>query len=407
MTDLLVLARNEPDALAPMTGNDPAVTAAWWDAMPEADRHRLIEAAPGVIGNLEGVLYADRDQANRIWLDEQLAQARNALDSAEQPPDFWQLLMNPRGTSDAQAFAIAEARERLEGLEGVQRSLRTVDGGEPRFLVSLTGNTPPLAAVAIGDVDTADVVSYTVPGMSATTTDMAGWAQSAQNLQFAQADADPGRTHAVIAWMGYETPPVPVTQGGFDVLDTKLAEAGAVKLNTALGGLGATRPDAVTNIVAHSYGTTTTAIALSTPGAHVDNFVSLGSAGLPSDIDEASDLRAETVYAGQARSVMAIDPEPGDQWAWSGRLGNHPVDPSGPTFGAVNFGTDSGVGGNPVTDHGTTTPTGNGYLDNETESLRNVANATTGHADRLTERLPSELTTLQRALIEGARGGFY
>ncbi len=350
---------------------------------------------------------ADRDQANRIWLDQQLAQSRNALDSAEQPPDFWQLLMNPRGTSDAQAFAIAEARERLEGLEGVQRSLRTVDGGEPRYLISLTADTPPLAAVAIGNVDTADVVSYTVPGMSATTAGMAGWAQSAENLQYAQDDADRGRSHAVIAWMGYETPPVPVTQGGFDVLDTKLATAGAAKLNTALGGLDAVRPDAVTNIVAHSYGTTTTAIALANPGTHVDSFVSLGSAGLPSDIDEASDLRADTVYAGQARSVMAIDPEPGDQWAWSGRLGNHPVDPAGPTFGAVTFGTDSGVGGSPVTDHGTATPSGNGYLDLQTESLNNVANATTGHADRLTERLPSEPTMLQKALIEGASGGLY
>lgn len=182
---------------------------------------------------------------------------------------------------------------------------------------------------------------------------------------------------------------------------------GATKLSRALAGIDATRPDAHVNVVAHSYGTTTSSIALTQPGTQVDSFVSLGSAGLPPDIDRASDLHAKEVFAGQARDVWAIDPAGGDQWAWTGRLSpEHPVNPIGDDFGAHAFGTDGSATGVGVADHSPLTPTGNGYLDIGTESLTNVAFATTGHGDQVSAYMPPEPTPFREAILDGATHGY-
>ena len=158
--------------------------------------------------------------------------------------------------------------------------------------------------------------------------------------------------------------------------------------------------------VAHSYGTTTSSIALTQSGTQVDSFVSLGSAGLPPNIDRASDLNAAEVFAGQARDVVAIDPAGGDQWAWTGRLSpEHPVNPIEDDFGAHAFGTDGGATGARVTDHSPLTPTGNGYLDRGTESLENVAFATTGQGDQASAYVPPEPTPFQEAILDGATHG--
>lgn len=132
----------------------------------------------------------------------------------------------------------------------------------------------------------------------------------------------------------------------------------------------------------HSYGTTTTSLALTLPGTpRVDTFVSVGSAGLPPSIDAAEDVNAEHVYAGQARNTLPlISPQAGDQWAWTGRMSDrHPVDPSTSEFGAQVFGTDGDNGMYPVTDHSALMPSGDGwgYFDRGTESLQNIARATT------------------------------
>ena len=161
------------------------------------------------------------------------------------------------------------------------------------------------------------------------------------------------------------------------------------------------------NVISHSYGTTTSALALTRPGVHVDVAVNLASAGLPAEVDHASDLHADEVYAGQARDVWLVDPAPGDPWAWFGRsFSNHSVNPATDAFGAEVFGVDTGVGGAPVTDHATRTEDGTGYLDDDTESLRNVALATTGRGDEATDAIDHEPTLFQQALIEGMRGAY-
>ena len=200
----------------------------------------------------------------------------------------------------------------------------------------------------------------------------------------------------------YLAPPV----GGPQVLGTDYARAGAENLGAALSGFSATRADAALNVLAHSYATTTASIALTASDVHVSTFVSIGSAGLTPSIDQASDLHAANVYAGQAQDVWAVDPAPGDQWAWFGRaFSDHPVNPVSDTFGAQTFGVDSGVGGAAVTDHGVSTDDGTGYLNAGTESLRNVALSTTGQGDLLTAAVEHEPTPFQQAII-GAAGAY-
>ncbi|WP_454157334.1 hypothetical protein [Microbacterium lacticum] len=81
------------------------------------------------------------------------------------------------------------------------------------------------------------------------------------------------------------------------------------------------------------------------------------------------------------------------------------MNPAGDAFGADVFGVDSGQG-TAVTDHGTSTPTGTGYLDADTESLRNVALATTGQGDTVTAAVKHEPTPFQKALIEGLSSAY-
>ena len=393
--DLLTLMSTDPGFAERLRSIEPAGVAAWWAGLGDSERDALITAMPALIGNLEGVSYTSRDKANRIWLTQQLAETRKQIDGLR-------LGVGGLGASGGyqQEAAVVSALGRLRGLEAIELTLTQATEGAPRFLISLTSDRPPLAAVSIGNLDTADNVTYAVPGMGSSAETLPDWAGSAQEVLRAQIFADTSREQAVVAWVGYKAPPV----GGTEVLGTQYARAGAVNLGVALAGFAATRPDADLNVIAHSYGTTTASIALTVEGVHVDTFVSIGSAGLTPSIDHASDLHADDVYAGQAQDVWAIDPAPGDQWAWVGRaFGDHPVNPTGSSFGAQVFGVDTGVGGSSVTDHGVSTDDGTGYLNIGTESLRNVAFATTGGGDKLTSPVVHEPTPFQKAII-GASG---
>lgn len=403
---LAALLRARPNLAGILARAEPAAVAPWWAHLDAAQKNALIHAAPAIIGSLGGVAYAARDEANRIWLEDQLADARAALADAEKPPTYDEIV-GGQAAAEAYAERLDRARSRVEGLENIQSSLTSPAGGAPRHLITLTGDSPPLAAISIGDLDTADNITYAVPGMGTTTEGMDGWSRAAQNLLDQQNRADPGHSHATVAWIGYKTPPVPIMEGGFDVMHNDLADAGAANLARDLRSLDHVNSGAQVNIVAHSYGTTTASLALTEDQVHVDSFVTLGSAGLPTNIDSASDIHADSVFSGQAQDVWAIDPARGDQWAWTGRLApDHSVNPISPDFGSHAFSVAGDGALRAVNDHGAVTSDEGGYLDKQTESLRNVALATTGRGDLVSPYVPPAPTPLQKALIEGLTNGF-
>ncbi|WP_043668628.1 alpha/beta hydrolase [Clavibacter michiganensis] len=360
----------------------PERVVSWWAAKDRKRQRTLIRTSPELIGNLDGVDYASRDAANRRQLRAEIRTERAAV--AARPGD-------------------ADARNRLTALTAIRAALhpkpRAGGDAEPRrTLVSLSHRDPPLAAIAVGDLDTARQVTFTVPGMGTYTDDMQLWTETAQNVYDAQASVGAPAAHAVVAWVGYRTPPP-----GVDATLGDYAERGAPLLASELAGLRAARAGgdlSSVSVIAHSYGSTMAADALAARDLGVDAFVMLGSAGVEDGIDDARDLHARHVYAGEA----ADD----DEAVW-GRLSRQ--DPRAPGFGAtvIQVDGDPARGLLPVTGHApvlhspwnddpdsrawsTIRDTAQraaefrahektyGYLDAGTESLLNASIATTPHA---------------------------
>jgi len=202
----------------------------------------------------------------------------------------------------------------------------------------------------------------------------------------------------VVAWMGYKSPPIPVT-GDLGVLNSASAREGGEHLADAMRGISAVRAEDMprNNVLAHSYGTTAAAFGLTKKGVHVDSLTMVASAGIPDSIENANEIHADHVYAGQARNVLPTEWGQGDPLAIVGRNASedHHGDPTGSDFGATTFGADGVDGLNGVKDHGVHTDGLSGYLDTNTESLNNVALATTGHGDKMTPYTPKWATPLE------------
>jgi len=89
---LAALLRARPSLAGVLAQAEPAAVAPWWAELDDSQKDALIHTAPSIIGNLGGVAYAARDEANRIWLEDQLADARAALAEAEKPPTYDEIL---------------------------------------------------------------------------------------------------------------------------------------------------------------------------------------------------------------------------------------------------------------------------------------------------------------------------
>ncbi|MDM7884202.1 alpha/beta hydrolase [Curtobacterium citri] len=333
------LERADADDRVLATAQDHPPTAldvaTWWAGLPSATRSRLVAAVPAVVGNLDGVPFDVRDRANRLTLRTGLADP---------------------GTDTARAALLGQ----------VDVSLQHAQGGAPRSLVALDTRGAGRAAIAVGDLDTADDVTVVVPGMFYTVTgqmhDLTDTSAGLHDEQAAAAGA--GRGEAVLAWMGYRTPDMS------NILSLDLARTGAERLERVVDGLEAVRGDdrPRLNVVAHSYGSTTALMALSSGRMQADTLTVLGSPG--SDVRTASQLAVHRgqVYVGDAHS---------DPIAGSGYFG---TDPGSPGFGSVVL--DLSAAPAPSADGVFRRPVGhNDYLKPGTASLHDVALIAVGRGD--------------------------
>ncbi|MGO4299995.1 alpha/beta hydrolase [Leifsonia sp. RAF41] len=369
-----------PELDIQLANTDPDAVHDEWVSLDAETRRDAIETLPEIVGNLDGIDYRDREKANRRALTHALATEKRAL---EKHPD------------DAQAQRV------LVSLMAVQKALKG-KRTPARHLIGLSLDRPPLAAIALGDLDSASDITFVVPGMGTYTDDMQLWTQSAQNLWDEQGEVGAPTRRAVVSWIGYVTPPP-----GVDAALGDYAARGAPLLTADLRGVNAVRVDALPralNVVAHSYGTTTSANALSDArDLGVYAFVMLGSAGIEERIPNASALHTQHVYAGEAEA---------DGEARFGRFTRR--DPRSPSFGATVISVDGDTAADllPVTGHAPVlhSPWNDdplssawshitntalfeqkyaehlahyGYLDAYTESLRNAAIATVPGPDRL------------------------
>lgn len=315
----------------------------WWQRSATDGRMQLLDAAPELIGNLEGVPYPLRDTANRRLLDRTIADIEADL----------------RGDGGRAAHDRQDST--LHMLQQVRSALEAGPGEPRRSLLSLDAAGEGRAAVAVGSIAHADNVTYLVPGMFfGVDARMADWADTAAVLAMDQRDwlqrvgrAD--ETVAAVAWIGYETPTL------LNVASMELARDGRDAFTSTIGGLAATRAaDAPrVTVIAHSYGSAAAMLALQENAIEVDQLAIVGSPGSPARTVDDLHVR-DTVWVGAAD----WDPIP-----WSGAFGSQPL---ADDYGAQRFSVAGGE--DPVTgDVLSGAVSHNDYFTTGSESMRNFA----------------------------------
>lgn len=195
---------------------------------------------------------------------------------------------------DALGKQLTESKRYLNDLNAVHDAL----GKAPETYLTVfdprTGTGKGvLAAVAVGNPDTATDASVTVPGVGSTTGGtLPGMVSEASNLRdTAQRQLDRlgmQGSVATIAWMGYDPPANPINTVSANDLWTTMtdgeAQRGAASLSSYLEQVRANNPHAHLTLLGHSYGSLTSSLALqelNAQGLHpVDDVVFYGSPGL-------------------------------------------------------------------------------------------------------------------------------
>lgn len=351
---LTALLRARPDLIGRLKQTASEDVAPWWRRLSPAQQNVLIAEAPGVVGNLGGVAYVARDRANRVVLAQALAEARNS----------------PWDQSD-----------QVRALEALERA------AEGNTIASLVLDRPPLAQVAVGDLDAAEHVSVIVPGMGTTVGgDMANYVLAARRLRTAEAQAAsiPLENVGVLAWIGYHPPMPGPGVNAVEVLSDERAIVGARSLGSDLQALAQSHvadgaPSALT-VIAHSYGTDVAALAAQR--VPVDHLVLLGSAGISDEIRDVNDLQAPAgeVFASQSTR---------DGWAPVGQALSLRTDPTSAEFDARPFSSEATVVNGEkalqVDAHG---PFGGGdgrvsYFDYNSAGLKSAAMIAVGRGEEL------------------------
>ena len=296
----------------PPAGASEQQVASWWSQQSDANKKWLIEHYPEKIGNLNGVDGASRNKANRIVLDQKLADlpgeiARLDAEAANAPsPAAREKILERK----------AKLQHELDELTVVQQTLNkgsdpdTGEGGDgvPRQLLGLdTSGRNVKAIVAQGDVDTADHVGVVVPGLHTNVgKNLDAYDNRATDLyKNAKLQTKPGETVAMVEYLGYDAPQVEI-----EAAITTYAEEGARGLSGFLNGMDASREhgagDTHITLFGHSYGSTTSGIAatLVNDGV-VDDIVLAGSPG--AGVQHVSEYHVPEGHAWVSAAPYAYD----------------------------------------------------------------------------------------------------
>ncbi|MEU8434606.1 alpha/beta hydrolase [Streptomyces sp. NPDC029216] len=318
----------------PAADSPVRTVARFFAGLDAAQRTRLADSHPLVVGSLDGVPAETRYRANHNALTQtaRLEEARGK-DIALTPAD--------------RANAIRRAH-RFESL---------AEPGRQILLFDPTGDG--LVAEVFGDLGDARRVSVIVPGVD---TDAITFERSqrrltapagmAQSLYEAERAAAPDARTAVIAWAGYVAP----TGVGVDAATGRLAVQGAGRLESLAAALPG---DASVALFCHSYGSVVCGVAAHRMPDRVTDVVVAGSPGMR--VGNAADLHTSArVWAMRAEGDWIADVPHLEV----GGVG-HGADPVSPGFGARLL---SSAGAHSHT----------GYFEPGTASLENFAKIGTG-----------------------------
>ena len=282
---------------APPSGGTPQQNAQWWRSLTREQQNAILATSPDLVGNLDGVPAHVRDAANRARLvterdrlDREIAATTARLASAEQKPPYktYEGVEVPNPEAIPLRRELAELTAQQAALQAVER---TISGGNRQLLLlDLDGGEAPRAAVAVGNVDTADHVAVFTPGLTSTvaknmegyTGDMVGVVQTGERL-LSNAPGHENETVAGVAWIGYDAPQWgTLAEPDRSVALPIAAQHGGADLALFYDGINASRPYSDPHLTAlgHSYGSTTTGYALQRTTTAVDDAVLFGSPGL-------------------------------------------------------------------------------------------------------------------------------
>ncbi len=361
--ELELFVAENPTVIAEMLAAPPRASEVvlWWESTAETERAAVIDVAPELVGGLDGIEYAARDTANRARLSAAVDEIETRL--AEQP-----------GRAEA-----AELETRLHMLEQIVAALEPGDSGLPRTLILLDTMDDGRAAIGIGSLESADYVSYLVPGMFfGVDAQLVAWTEMVDALAVEQNEwlsrlagsgstaaegsvdafvegAGPVQEAATISWIGYRTPSL------LNVASMDLAREGRDTLTSALQGFDALRPTgAFVSVFAHSYGSTAALLALEENDVTVDALALLGSPGSPAKTVSDLHVRNANVWVG----VAPWDPIPS-----TGVFGSQPASEA---YGANHFAVDGAT--DPITGEALGSAfSHNDYFTPGGESFRNLA----------------------------------
>lgn len=344
-TTLTRFIEQNPATVAELLSSQSAAeVTGWWGALEAPVKARLITVAPGIVGNLDGVPFGIRDLANRERLGLTIRDLQQQLDTGV-----------GRGMN-------VEVTNHLHMLTQIRDALDAPVGDPERTLVSLDTAAPGRAAIVVGDITTADYVSYLIPGMFFTIDGQVDyWADTATTLYKDQRAwlerlGESGRTVAAVAWIGYQTPHL------LNVGSLTLADEGAVYLTNAIQGLQTLRGNnqPYVSIMAHSYGSTAAMIALQGGAFQIDALAVVGSPGSSAQTAAGLAVRGGNVFVGEA----GWDPVVNSAFYGS--------DPGSPSYGAYRMGVAGGA--DAVTSQSLEASYGhNEYFQPGSESMRNMA----------------------------------
>ena len=300
--------RLHPEVLTAVgpAGAGAAMQNAFWSSLRQSQKDALMTHMPGLVGNTEGVPYDSRNQANLRVLDVVLA-------------DDW-----PKTD---------EQRRSYESIKASMDANRDAPANEQRTLISFNPADRPLAAIALGDLDASQNTTFVAQGMDSSTENMQDGVRGAENILREQRKYGAyGQDQAVIAWVGYDSP------GKETVGMTEHAETGGTALAAALDGYYLTQTGAGNNpqagLVAHSYGCTTGAFALTETEYPINSVVFVGPAGIANDTAPTADvLNVEPAANGEPG--VYVTKADRDNWAGGGGISSVIVDHVMPGHGQL------------------------------------------------------------------------
>ncbi|ATY97334.1 alpha/beta hydrolase [Streptomyces cavourensis] len=310
----------------------PAERKKWWDGLADEQRQEYLKVAPDLIGGLDGIPAAIRDEANRTYLPVLIEE------------------MGHRGGDDV--------KTKLDALRMIQGKLDE-PSHPPMFLLGIGDEGNGRAIVSYGNPDTSRHVAAYVPGLGTKLDDefVDDTMKRAQDTALIAQESDP--SVASIIWLGYDAPQ------HVDVMSKGDAQRGAPVYNEFMAGISVTNgnEDPHVTAIGHSYGSLTVGTAAKQSGGipGVDDVILLGSPGV--DAQKATELGVgrDHVFVGAADNDPVTHlPTKGETalgWGLGGPtgvrvgrdlfdVGNDDLyfgkDPASAAFGAQRFEVDDG-----------------------------------------------------------------